>query len=51
MKIEITIKGNYSDGDRFSVTCSTIEDAIAELEMIEVNEHAFDSNLKNRNDE
>ncbi len=42
MKIQITITGTYSDGQRFSSSHDTIEAAIAELEMVEVNEHAFD---------
>jgi hypothetical protein len=42
MDITITINGTYSDGQKFSCTVDSIEDAIKELEMVEVNEHAFD---------
>lgn len=42
MEISITINGTYSDGQKFSCTVDSIERAIEELEMIEVNEHAFD---------
>lgn len=42
MQIHITIVGSYTDGQAFSSSHDTIEKAIAELEMVEVNEDAFD---------
>lgn len=49
MNIEISIKGMYSDGQPFSYSFDSIDRAISEMEMIEVNEHAFD-HLQNKTD-
>ena len=43
-KILQTATGTYCDGQSFSFSIDSIESAISELEMIEVNEHAFDDN-------
>jgi len=43
IKIQIQITGTYSDGQPFHSYPETIENAIAELEMIEVNEHIYDN--------
>lgn len=42
MEITVTIQGTYSDGQKFSCTVDSIERANQELEMVKVNEHAFD---------
>lgn len=42
MEITITIQGTYSDGQKFSYTTDSIEQALLELDMVRVNEHAFD---------
>lgn len=43
MEIKVTIQGIYSDGQKFYANADSIEKAIEELEMVEVNENAFNN--------